>query len=271
MAFKIIEKKGVKVVVSEGLQQLGIVKHGFSTRIGGVSKDHNSTLNLSFKTNDDKNHVMANLQGFCEAIDVKLENLVLSDQVHSDGIKIVTIEDRGKGVLYDKDFSQVDALITDASAVALMTFHADCVPLLFADPVEKIVAAVHAGWKGTALKIGQKTVEKMMKEFDSRAEDIVVAIGPSIGKCCYEVSSEVIQRFNTNFTNASNIAFPTSEGKYMLDLWEANRIALKEIGLVDRNISIAGLCTACSTDLFYSHRKEKGLTGRMASVIELAE
>ncbi|AOY77416.1 peptidoglycan editing factor PgeF [Clostridium formicaceticum] len=271
MSFKIIEEKETKIIIVEEFQQLGMVKHGFSTRIGGVSTAHNSSLNLSFKTKDHKAHVMTNLQRFCEAIDIKVENLVLADQIHRDEIKLVTIEDRGKGIFCEKDYSGVDGLITNVSGIALMTYHADCVPLLFVDPIKKVIAASHAGWRGTALKIGQKTVEKMIKKFECRVEDITVAIGPSIGKCCYEVSNEVVKEFNTNFTYTSNIAFPNTEGKYMLDLWEANRISLKEIGVLDRNIFIANMCTACNTDLFYSHRKEKGLTGRMASVIELTE
>ncbi|SNS24237.1 conserved hypothetical protein [Anaerovirgula multivorans] len=269
MPYKIKEVDGMKIVVIEEFQETDLVKHGFSTRIGGVSEGIFNTLNLGLKTKDDREKVLKNIQNFCKAIGVKHENLVLGDQVHSDGIKIANKEDKGKGILYEKDYRDIDGLITQDIGVPLMTFHADCVPLLFLDPVNKGIAASHAGWQGTMLKIGQKTIIKMMEEFNSQPKDILVGIGPSIGKCCYEVSGDVIEKFNMNFTETSEFVFPTAEDKYMLDLWEVNRIALKEIGVLDRNIITSRLCTACDTDLFYSHRKKKGLTGRMASVIEL--
>lgn len=269
LTYKIKEIDGVKAVVIEEFEETGLVKHGFSTRIGGVSEGLFNTLNLGLKTKDNREKVLKNIQNFCKAIDVKHENLVLGDQVHSDGIRIATQEDKGKGILYEKDYCDIDGLITRDAGVPLMTFHADCVPLLFLDPINRGIAASHAGWQGTMLKIGQKTVIKMMEEFHSKPENILVGIGPSIGKCCYEVSGDVIEKFNINFTETSEFVFPTIEDKYMLDLWEVNRIALKEIGVLDRNIIMSRLCTACNTNLFYSHRKEKGLTGRMASIIEL--
>ncbi|SES64938.1 conserved hypothetical protein [Natronincola peptidivorans] len=270
MTFKIIENKGISVVKTSELEETQVVHHGFSTRIGGISTGVFNTLNIGFRTKDSRENVLTNLKKFCDAIDVQYHDLVLADQVHQDKIIIVTEKDKGKGILYTKDYAGVDGLITNVPGVPLMTFHADCVPLLFLDTVNKVIAATHAGWKGTMLKIGQKTVLKMMKEFQSEPKNILAAIGPSIGKCCYEVSEEVVERFNTNFTELSTIAFPVKKDKYMLDLWEANRIALKEIGVLERNIISGQICTACNTDLFYSHRKEKGITGRMAAVIALA-
>lgn len=269
MAYKIKEVDGIKVVIIEEFEKTGLVKHGFSTRIGGTSEGIFSGLNLGLKTKDDREHVLSNIEKFCKTIDVDYKSLVLGDQVHSDGIRKADKKDKGKGIVNEKDYRGIDGLITKDKGVPLMTFHADCVPLLFLDPINKGVAASHAGWQGTMLKIGQKTVKKMMEEFGSKPEDILVGIGPSIGKCCYEISEDVVERFNINFTETSNIVFPMGGGKYMLDLWEANRIALKEIGVIDRNIISSRLCTACDTHLFYSHRREKGLTGRMASVIEL--
>ncbi|SDK41110.1 peptidoglycan editing factor PgeF [Natronincola ferrireducens] len=269
LGFKIIEEKGTKVVIMEEFEKTNIVKHGFSTRLGGVSKGAYTTLNLGLKTKDNKEDVIKNINFFCKTINTSFCNLVLADQVHGDSIKIVTQEDRGKGIHYKRDYEGIDGLITNQRGLALMTFHADCVPLLFLDPVMKVVAASHAGWKGTMMKIGQKTVAKMIKEFGSNPQDILVGIGPSIGQCCYEVSEDVIKKFNTNFTQPCNFAIATTGEKYLLNLWEANRLQLEEIGVLHRNIIVSNMCTACGEDLFYSHRRDKGLTGRMASIIQL--
>lgn len=269
MGYNIKEINNVKIVIIEEFEKLGIVKHGFSTRIGGKSKGIYKSLNLGLRTKDEKERVYENIEIFSDAININYHDVVLGDQSHGDGIRIVTAKDRGKGIICERDYHNIDALITNDIDVPIMTFHADCVPLLFLDPVQHVIAATHAGWKGTMLKIGQKTIKKMVEEFSSKPKDILVGIGPSIGKCCYEVSKEVVDEFKINFAETSSFVFPRKEDKFMLDLWEANRIALEEIGVLDRNIIISNLCTSCNTDLFYSHRKEKGLTGRMASVITL--
>ncbi len=269
MNYKIVEKEGVQFVAFNPLEEMSFIKHGFSTRIGGVSKSNFTQLNLGRKTDDLPENIIENTKRFSTAVGVKFEDLVVSDQIHKDKIKVVTEEDRGKGFIKEMDFDSVDALITNSRGIPLITYFADCVPLYFVDPVKKAVGLAHAGWPGTVLKIGQKTVSKMQKEYQSKAEDIIVVIGPSIGICCYEVSEDVINKFNTDFTETSSFVVSKGGGKYMLDLWEANRIALKEIGVLDRNIIVSKICTGCNTDLFFSHRKENGNTGRMASIIQL--
>ncbi|WP_026476384.1 peptidoglycan editing factor PgeF [Alkaliphilus transvaalensis] len=269
MNYRIIEKEGVKLVQFTRLEEIDFVKHGFSTRTGGVSSEPFSQLNLGRKTDDSIENIRENTKRFCKAVGVKFEDLVVSDQVHKDKIQIVTAKDRGKGFTKEMDFENIDAMITNERNVPLITYFADCVPLYLVDPIKKVVGLAHAGWPGTVLKIGKKTVEKMMAEYKSKPEEIIVVIGPSIGQCCYEVSEDVINKFNTNFTDASSFVVSKGGGKYMLDLWQANRIALKEIGVLDRNIEVSKICTGCTTNLFFSHRKEKGNTGRMASIIEL--
>lgn len=269
MGYIVKEVNSVRIVIIEEFEETGLVNHGFSTRVGGNSEGPFKTLNLGLKTKDDREKVLKNLEEFCSAANINFQDLVLGDQVHEDGIRVVTDEDKGKGIFYEKDYSNIDGLITKETGIPIMTFHADCVPLIFLDPVNKVVAASHAGWKGTMLKIGQKTVLKMVERFNSKPKDIMVGIGPSIGKCCYEVSKDVVEKFKTNFTKTSNFVATTAKDKFILDLWEANSIALKEAGVLDRNIIVSRLCTACDTDLFYSHRKENGFTGRMASVIQL--
>ncbi len=270
MAYKIKEYKGMKLLTFDRLEELGILKHGFSTRLGGFSSRPYDSLNLGVRTKDDEAAVIANTRKLCEAAGVSFEALVITDQVHADNIRIVSAEDKGKGFIRERDYSEIDALITNEAGVPLISYYADCVPLYIVDPVKRVVALAHAGWKGTVLKIGKKTVKKMIEAFGSEAKDIIVVIGPSIGHCCYEVDETVISKFNTNFTDTSSFVFPKDNGRFMLDLWTANSLALKEIGIKERNIVVSRLCTGCLTDMFFSHRMEGPNTGRMASIIQLS-
>ncbi|MCK9267887.1 MAG: peptidoglycan editing factor PgeF, partial [Alkaliphilus sp.] len=165
--------------------------------------------------------------------------------------------------------SGVDGMVTDVPNIPLMAMFADCVPVFFIDTVKRTIGISHAGWKGTKLRIGEKTVRTMTDIYGSKAEQIIAVIGPSIGKCCYEVNDIVADQLDSGFTDTSTFIFPKGKGKYRVDLWEANRIILNEAGILNKNIIISGLCTGCNLDLFYSYRKEKGNTGRMGAVIQL--
>ncbi|ABR49017.1 protein of unknown function DUF152 [Alkaliphilus metalliredigens QYMF] len=264
MSFVQIIKEGVTYFEIEAFQQFEWLKHGFSTRIGGKSEGPYDSLNLGRKTKDDYETVIENTKHFCEAVGINPSQVQRSNQVHGDQIKIV-----GESCKTGDGTDGFDGMITNQRGVPLMTYYADCVPLFFVDPDHRVVATTHGGWRGTQMKIAQKTVKKMMTHFGTNPQNVIVAIGPSIGPCCYEVNKEVIDEFNTNFTQTATFVKPMGEGKYMLDLWRAHIVALKEIGVQDRNIITSGLCTACRTDLFYSHRKEKGVTGRMAALIQL--
>lgn len=269
MGHNINTKNKVNFITFKPLEDIPFIKHGFSTRIGGVSQGAYESLNLGLKTNDRQDNVMENIKKFALALDVNPEDLVMSDQVHGDIVKIVTSEDKGKGYRKQRDYSGVDGLITNLPNIPLITMFADCVPIFFTDTVKRVVGVSHAGWKGTRLKIGQKTVQTMIQEYGSKPEDILAVIGPSIGKCCYEVDDPLVDQFDKQFTNVSSFIFPKGEGKYHLDLWEANRIILNEAGILNNNITISNLCTSCNLDLFYSYRKEKANTGRMGAIIQL--
>jgi hypothetical protein len=169
---------------------------------------------------------------------------------------------------YQTAIPDTDALITAEQGIPLMLFFADCVPVLIFDPVGKAVAAVHAGWKGTVASIGQKAVLAMQERFGTRPEDCLAAIGPSIGPCCYEVDQPVVEALEQAFPWWEDLIIPRGE-RWMLDLWEANRRQLEAIGVHKRNIEISGVCTSCNTELFYSHRAEKGKTGRFGAIISL--
>lgn len=269
MEHDIINRNGIKFIVFKILREIPYIKHGFSTRIGGISEGAYSYLNLGIKTGDKQNNVIENIKRFALSVGVNYEGLVISDQIHGDKIEIVGNKDHASGCVKQKKYNGVDGLVTNVPNTPLMATFADCVPIFFADPIKKVIGISHAGWKGTELKIAAKTIQIMINEYGSKTDEIVVVIGPSIGKCCYEVDDVVVERFNKGFTDTSTFIFPKGKGKYQIDLWEANRIILKEMGISNKNIVISNLCTGCNLDLFYSHRKENGNTGRMGAIIQL--
>ena len=162
------------------LEKEGLVEHGISTRLGGVSEGFLGSMNLSYTRGDDPAHVDENYRRMAAAIGVKPEHMVCTHQTHTTNVRIVTREDAGKGVTREKDYTDVDGLITNVPGICLVTFYADCVPLLFLDPVKKVVASSHSGWRGTVNRMGQVTVEKMQKEFSCDPKNILACVGPSI-------------------------------------------------------------------------------------------
>lgn len=264
-----ISNNGVLYFSVPNFDEAGMVKHCFTSRIGGVSSKPYDTLNLGFKTGDKKEDVIKNFDLICNELQIPINDLVRSDQIHKDEIRVVREEDRGKGILYESDIIGIDALITNKKNVALVTVYADCVPIFLLDPKKRAIGLAHAGWKGTVLKIGAKTVKKMIEAFGTNPKDCIAAIGPSIGKCCYEVDKGVIDKFNKEFTNADKFAFSKENDKYMLDLWKANEITLKEIGILERNIIVSNICTKCNGEKMFTYRGDHGETGRMAAIMEL--
>jgi len=269
MAFRLNFKGDLIYLTIPSFEETGLVKHGFSTRQGGVSRPPYQSLNLGLKKEDDRASVIENYKIFCAALGIEPENLVASDQVHEDHIHVATCEDRGKGIFRESDIKAIDALITRDRQVALVTYYADCVPLFFLDVRTPAVGLAHAGWRGTVSKIGQKTVLKMMEEFGSKPEDILVGIGPCINSCCYEVDAPVISRLKEAFSYWDELVTEAGESKWKLDLVLSNRKQLEEVGVCPHNITESGFCTSCRNDIFFSHRKDKGKTGSLAAVIQL--
>ena len=267
--FIINEKERVKFFTIDSFEKTKLVKAIFTTRIGGVSKKPFDSLNLSLNGEDNDKDVIDNYKIVSNLLGMSLDRIALSDQVHSNNIKVIRESDCGKGLLKDKEDFGIDGLVTNSKNIPLFTFYADCVPLFFLDKRKKVVALAHAGWKGTISLIGEKMIDVMVKEFDSSLEDILVGIGPSIGPCCYEVGEDVAKKFNDIFTKDKNPLNLKENGKYDLDLWSANMILLNKRGIPEKNITISKLCTSCNNDIFYSYRKEDGKTGRMAAIIEI--
>lgn len=197
--------------------------------------------------------VEANKKLICESLNIPIQNLFIPTQTHSDNVEIINLN---KSLYPD-----CDGLITNKANVAIALNFADCVPLIFYDSVKKVVAIAHAGWRGTVAKIGPKTIDKMVKNFDSKPEDIIALIGPSIGKCCFEVKEEVLNKIIESVDgNVEN-----SISDMHADLKQINKIQLLAIGL--KKIDVCEYCTSCKNELFFSYRKEKGNTARHSAVI----
>lgn len=267
--FTLVERKGVKIYTIPSFDKTKIVKHCFTTRIKGVSQSPFDSLNLSLNKEDKIDDVKENFKIICDALDISLDSLVFSNQVHGTNIKIV--EEKNRDIEYITELNQdgVDGLLTNRKGITLCTFYADCVPLYFLDVKKKVIGLAHAGWRGTVERIGEKILDRMHESFGCAMSDILVGIGPSIGPCCYEVGKDVFDKFNNNFTNTEKLLIPTNRDTWDLNLWYANVIILISRGIPLENITVSELCTNCNNDLFYSYRKEKGKTGRMAAMIQL--
>ena len=186
-------------------------------------------------------------------------------------MRVVTEKDRGCGFSVKKEYKDVDGLITNVRGLVLTTFYADCVPLFFVDPVHHAIGLSHSGWRGTAGRIGQETVARMSEEFGTLPEDIYAAVGPSICQDCYEVSGDVIEEFSKNFSYSclDRLFYKKTDGKYQLDLWEANRIVFVESGIREEHISMPGICTCCNPEFLFSHRASGGRRGNLAAFLAL--
>ena len=253
-------------------EALPYIRHMFTTREGGVSKDIYESLNLSFTRGDDETAVLENYRRVAQALGTSIDHIVTSDQTHTTNVRPVGKEDLGKGITRQRDYKDVDGMITDQPGVLLATFYADCVPLYFVDPVHKAIGLSHSGWRGTVGRMGQATVEAMERSFGSQPKDLLCAIGPSICQDCYEVSRDVAEAFIFAFpTHEKEILQAGALGKYQLDLWKANEIVLTEAGVLKEHIDLAGLCTCCNSSILFSHRASKGKRGNLGAFLMLTE
>jgi len=284
-AWAIRRARGVQVAESRALGKLGWLVHGFSTRPGGASVlDGKPALNLGFTDWDERERVAANREKFAAALDAREMPLVTLRQFHSDVIHVAAAP--------CTEAPKADALITGTRGLLLGVQTADCVPILLADTRRRVVAAVHAGWRGTLARIVVKTLGRMTMEFGTRARDVVAALGPAIGRCCYEVGPEVAQAFAAQFPSAADwfdgpfeqlahgeeplwlpwlTMMPPGHvlppPRVQLDLRASNRWQMTDAGVPEKQIAVSELCTACRTDLLFSYRREGAKTGRLMAVI----
>lgn len=265
------EKDGVLYYAFPALEAFGFVRHGISTRLGGVSGGVFESMNLSFTRGDEESRVRENFHRFCGAIGVRAEDVVVSAQTHGTTVYNATRADRGRGVTRERGYTAIDGLVTDEPDVVLCTQYADCVPLFFVDPVRRVVGTAHAGWRGTVAGIGAVMVEKMAADYGCAREEIRCGIGPSIGPCCFEVDEPVYRAFAELPVFDSGCGTVDGGGKYHVDLWEVNRRILVGAGIRPEHVTVTDLCTRCRPDVFWSHRATGGERGSLACMIALHE
>jgi YfiH family protein len=262
--YRMSQKGSVQYLETEAFAALDGVTHAFCTRNGGVSAGPYASLNTGFLSGDRKEDVLRNLALIGEAFAIPRGGFVLMGQVHGNRISVID----GNGSL-PESIPECDGLITDRPGVALGIRTADCVPLLFADPVRRVIGVAHAGWRGTASRIASRMVDLFEERFSTRREDLLVAVGPAIGGCCYQVDAPVVDAF-APLPGAGRFLRPCPEpGRWMLDLDSANRSELNERGVPAKHVHSAGYCTACRKELFFSHRAHQGRTGRQINFLML--
>ena len=244
--------------------------HGFSTRLGGVSQPPMGTLNLGANRGDDPAHVRENFRRFCAAVGSDPSGLVKNHQIHSAAVRPVGRDDRLPDPAAPGTF-EADGLVTDQPGVCLTIFSGDCIPVLLYDPVRRCVAAAHAGWRGTAAGIAARAAEAMVRDYGCKPGDILAAIGPGIGPCCFETHRDVPDGLRAGMgADAEDFIRPLPGGeKFQVDLKGANARFLERAGLDPVRIALCPACTACRPDLFWSHRKLGQRRGSMASLIQL--
>lgn len=248
------------------LSKIDFINHAFSTRLGGVSDGEFASMNLAFNRGDSEENVIENYKLICKSAGFEFESLVASAQDHNTFVRAVSSEDKGVGIYKPRDIQSVDALITNEKGVTLVTYYADCTPLFFVDTEKKAIGLAHAGWRGTVGRIGKKVIEKMTLIYGTEPSNLVCAIGPAISKCCYEVDKPCAENFLAlDGLETDKFVFEKGNGKYIVDLLEANRQILVASGVKAENITVSDLCTACNSDLLWSHRATKGHRGTMSA------
>lgn len=240
--------------------------HAFTTRLGGVSEGPFKSLNLGFSVGDLPERVVANRRRVADALGYDLPRAVSGRQVHGNNVAVAGLSDAGAGAFGpETSLPETDGLVTSVPQLPLTALFADCVPVCLVDTVNRTVGMVHAGWQGTMQRIAGKAVAEMSGAFGTRPSECLAVLGPAIGPCCYEVDGPVARKFQGLGGTVSR----RDEGKWRVDLWEANRLDLLAAGVLPKNISVVDICTACHPELMFSYRRDGGTTGRMAAVVML--
>ena len=246
------------------------INHAVSTRHGGVSELENlKTLNLGFSTKDSPENVTENYRRFCNAAGFDVNKLVFAKQTHTANVKEVTQDDWGKGIFKERDYTDIDALVTNVPGTGLVIHTADCVPVTFFDTKNTAVANAHCGWRGTYGELAKATLNKMTELYGTNPKDVACAIGPCICKSCYEVSDDLYLSFYEKFGFDEGIIHQNK--KYYLDLGAINRHILIKAGVPDNNIEVCDLCTCCNKDDLFSHRGLGPQRGLLSGIIKIME
>ncbi len=245
----------------------GLVNHGFTTRLGGVSKPPLHSMNLGISRGDDPAAVIENYKIAGRAIGFDPDRIVFFPQVHKNDIYVAREEDAGMG--FRDNRPEYDGIITNVKNLPLATFHADCTPIFLLDPIKEVAGVVHAGWRGTALETAGKAVLKMQEVFSCKPENILAGIGPCGGKCCFETHNDVPEAMIEALGKDAERYFTPIGEKYLIDLAGLNKFVLTRHGVLSENITMSGICTRCNSDTYWSHRATGGVRGAMAAIIML--
>lgn len=269
MSFTERNINGVVFHTCNAFDAAGGAVHGFSTRLGGISTGIWASMNLGTTRGDDPDHVRENYRLFCHAVGADCAGITMSNQVHGDHVRVVTSADR-KQDLYSPEGYEADGLVTDIPGIALTVFSADCIPVLLFDPLRRVAAAVHAGWKGTASGICARAVEKMTGAYGCMPEHILAAVGPGISKCCFETHADVPNAMTGSLGSA---ALPhilmLENGKYKVDLKGLNALHLRKAGVLEDHIGVDSDCTRCNPEKYWSYRLHGDRRGSQAAIIQL--
>ena len=259
--FKRIDDNGFVCYVAQNIENTGFLKHMFTTRLGGVSSGETASLNLGINKNDTKENVVRNFEIVADKLGSRVDDLLALKQIHTNIVHIVTKSDESK-IYSTDDRIRADAWASNIKGSCFCVFYADCVPIILADKKTKAAAAVHSGWRSSAMHIVKKAVEAMKENFNTSPCDIEAAIGPSIRSCCFETDIDAAAQFDKRYYTKKN-------GKYFIDLQRLIRDDLADMGVV--NINDCGICTCCNGDEFFSNRAHKGKIGLMGAFVKINE
>jgi len=259
--------KGLSLLQFDNLNRFPEILHFSTTRSGGSSEANYSSLNLGLNSGDSPDQVISNRETLCRALEIDSEKFIFPKQTHTANVKVITEIFLLAGLPERKHYLlDTDAVITALPGICIAVKTADCVPVLLYDPERKVIAAIHAGWRGTAQNIINKTIQKMAEEFGSNPADLIAGIGPSISPEVYEVGEDVYSRFDPAFCRETD---PVIKEKKLLNLWEANRQQLLRAGVPSGQIELARICTLSDQERFFSARRDGAKTGRMGTGIML--
>ena len=262
--------KGTGLYCAEALDKAGGVSHGFSTREGGITVDPpKASLNLSWTRCGSPEEVIANFKIFAEGAGIDYDDMAVVNHEHGANVLRIAHEHRGRG-FYKDPLPPCDGIITDDPTVTLVTSHADCGAYFFYNPVHRAIGMAHAGWKGTLLRIGAEMARRMAEEFDTDPSDIIAATGPCICRDCFEVDADLGEKFQSEF-GYPGISRPGRQGKAYVDLELAAAVQFVEAGIRPESITLMNACTYENRRHFFSHRRDKGITGSMAAYIKLIQ
>lgn len=266
----IIDVGDIRLVRFTQFERFEKLNHCFTTRTGGVSIGCCDSLNLSFGRESTVENVRENYRRLMEAYGESDTASAFTNQDHTREIVTVTsAEERYYGP-WVFDGEPLDGMVTEKKDITLFTYYGDCVPIYLYEEKNHRIGLVHSGWRGTVINAGGACVEKMAETYGTKPEELIAVIGPSIGPECFQVDLDVAEAFENAFGTDSHVVYEDIvQGKYLVDLWEANRLNLVKSGVREENIHISGLCTCCKPELFFSHRRDKGRTGSMAALMTL--